>query len=189
VRVDSGYGEGDEVPSAYDSLVAKVVVTADDRERAIARTLAALEAMRIEGITTTIPAHLLLLVDESFVDGTHTTRTVETSGVLDPLVSPGLGVLIVERHPVKLWHKGMAASAAAAVGAVGSGELTAPMQGTILKVLVAIGDRVATGDPLVVLEAMKMETTISAPRDGTVTSIGIEAGESAVAGQLLAVVE
>jgi acetyl-CoA/propionyl-CoA carboxylase, biotin carboxylase, biotin carboxyl carrier protein len=189
VRVDSGYGEGDEVPSAYDSLVAKVVVTADDRERAIARMLAALEAMRIEGISTTIPAHLLLLVDESFVDGTHTTRTVETSGVLDPLVSPGLGVLIVERHPVKLWHKGMAASAAAAVGAVGSGELTAPMQGTILKVLVATGDRVATGDPLVVLEAMKMETTISAPRDGTVTSIGIEAGESAVAGQLLAVVE
>jgi acetyl-CoA/propionyl-CoA carboxylase biotin carboxyl carrier protein len=189
VRVDSGYGEGDEVPSAYDSLVAKVVVTADDRERAIARMLAALEAMRIEGISTTIPAHLLLLVDESFVDGTHTTQTVETSGVLDPLVSPGLGVLIVERHPVKLWHKGMAASAAAAVGAVGSGELTAPMQGTILKVLVAAGDRVATGDPLVVLEAMKMETTISAPRDGTVTSIGIEAGESAVAGQLLAVVE
>ena len=189
VRVDSGYGEGDEVPSAYDSLVAKVVVTADDRERAIARMLAALEAMRIEGISTTIPAHLLLLVDESFVDGTHTTRTVETSGVLDPLVSPGLGVLIVERRPVKLWHKGMAASAAAAVGAVGSGELTAPMQGTILKVLVATGDRVATGDPLVVLEAMKMETTISAPRDGTVTSIGIEAGETAVAGQLLAVVE
>jgi len=189
VRVDSGYGEGDEVPSAYDSLIAKVVVTADDRERAIARMLAAIEAMRIEGISTTIPAHLLLLIDESFVDGTHTTRTVETSGVLDPLVSPGLGVLIVERHPVKLWHKGMAASAAAAVGAVGSGELTAPMQGTILKVLVATGERVATGDPLVVLEAMKMETTISAPRDGTVTSIGIEAGETAVAGQLLAVVK
>ena len=189
VRVDSGYGEGDEVPSAYDSLVAKLIVTADDRERAIARMLAALDAMKIEGISTTIPAHLVLLADESFVDGTHTTRTVETSGVLESLTEPGRGILIVERRPVKLWHVGMAASAAAAVGAAGSGELTAPMQGTILKVLVAAGDQVTAGDPLIVLEAMKMETTISAPRDGTVTSIGVEAGETAGAGQLLVVVE
>ncbi|HZK50733.1 MAG TPA: biotin carboxylase N-terminal domain-containing protein, partial [Actinomycetota bacterium] len=85
VRVDSGYAEGDEVPSAYDSLVAKLVVTADDREGAIARMLTSLDAMKLEGISTTIPAHLLLLVDESFVDGTHTTRTVETSDVLNPL--------------------------------------------------------------------------------------------------------
>jgi len=189
VRVDSGYGEGDEVPSAYDSLVAKLVVTADDRERAIARMLAALDAMKIEGISTTIPAHLVLLVDESFVNGTHTTRTVETGGVLKLLTEPGRGVLIVERRPVKLWHESMAASAAAAVGAAGSGELTAPMQGTILKVLVAAGDQVTAGDPLIVLEAMKMETTISAPRDGTVTSIGVVAGETAGAGQLLVVVE
>jgi acetyl-CoA/propionyl-CoA carboxylase, biotin carboxylase, biotin carboxyl carrier protein len=189
VRVDSGYCEGDEVPSAYDSLVAKLVVTAEDRERAIARMLGALEAMEIEGISTTIPAHLLLLVDETFVDGTHTTRTVETGDVLAPLTEPGRGVLIVERRPVKLWHEGMAASAAAAVGAAVSGELTAPMQGTILKVLVATGDQVAAGDPLIVLEAMKMETTISAPREGTVMSIGVAAGETAGAGQVLVVVE
>jgi len=189
VRVDSGYGEGDEVPSAYDSLVAKLVVTAEDRERAIARMLRALEAMRIEGISTTIPAHLLLLADEAFVTGTHTTHTVETGGVLAPLTEPGRGVLIVERRPVKLWHEGMAASAAAAVGAAVSGELIAPMQGTILKVLVAPGDEVEAGDPLIVLEAMKMETTISAPRNGTVTSIGVEAGAAAGAGQVLMVVE
>jgi acetyl-CoA/propionyl-CoA carboxylase biotin carboxyl carrier protein len=189
VRVDSGYSEGDEVPSVYDSLVAKLVVTADDRERAIAKMLTALDAMKIEGISSTIPAHLLLLVDETFVDGTHTTRTVEASGVLEPLTEPGRGVLIVDRRPVKLWHEGMAASAAAAVGAAASGELTAPMQGTILKVLVSAGDQVSVGDPLIVLEAMKMETTISAPRDGTVTSIGVEAGATAGAGQLLMVVE
>ena len=189
VRVDSGYGEGDEVPSAYDSLVAKLVVTADDRERAIARMLTALDGLAIEGISTTIPAHLLLLVDETFLDGTHTTRTVETTGVLDPLTEPGLGVLLVEGHPVRLWHESMAPSAAAAVGASGSGELTAPMQGTILKVLVAAGDRVAAGDPLVVLEAMKMETTIAAPKDGTVTQVGVEQGATAGAGQVLVVIE
>jgi acetyl-CoA/propionyl-CoA carboxylase biotin carboxyl carrier protein len=63
------------------------------------------------------------------------------------------------------------------------------MQGTILKVLVAPGDEVEAGDPLIVLEAMKMETTISAPRNGTVTSIGVEAGAAAGAGQVLMVVE
>ncbi|MGH2698404.1 MAG: acetyl/propionyl/methylcrotonyl-CoA carboxylase subunit alpha [Actinomycetota bacterium] len=189
VRVDSGYGEGDEVPSAYDSLVAKLVVVGDDRETAIARMLAALDALKIEGIRTTIPAHLLLLADESFVAGTHTTRTVEASGVLSPLTEPGHGVLVVEGRPVKLWHRSMAPSAAAAVGAVGSGELTAPMQGTILKILVSEGDEVARGDPLVVLEAMKMETTIAAERDGTVTTVGVEQGGTVGAGQVLVVVE
>jgi len=83
----------------------------------------------------------------------------------------------------------MAASAAAAVGAESSGELTAPMQGTILKVLVAEGDEVKAGDPLMVVEAMKMETTIAAPRDGTVTRIAVEQGGTAGAGEVLAVVE
>jgi len=188
VRVDSGYAEDDEVPSAYDSLVAKLVVTADDREGAIAQMLASLDSFKVEGISTTIPAHLLLLVDESFVDGTHTTRTVE-AGVLKPLTEPGHGILIIEGHPVKLWHQGMAPSAAAAVGATGSGELTAPMQGTILKVLVAKGDSVAAGDALMVLEAMKMETTIAAPRDGTVTAIGVEQGATTGAGDVLVVIE
>jgi acetyl-CoA/propionyl-CoA carboxylase, biotin carboxylase, biotin carboxyl carrier protein len=189
VRVDSGYGELDEVPSFYDSLVAKLVVTGDDREHTIARVLAALDAMEIEGISTTIPAHVLLLADEAFLAGTHTTRTVEAGGVLSPLTEPGHGVLVIEGRPVKLWHEGMAASAAAAVGATGSGEVTAPMQGTILKVLVAEGGRVVAGDPLVVLEAMKMETTLAAPRDGVVTTIGVEPGASVGAGQLLVVVE
>ncbi|MGH2750152.1 MAG: acetyl/propionyl/methylcrotonyl-CoA carboxylase subunit alpha [Actinomycetota bacterium] len=189
VRVDSGYREGDEVPAAYDSLVAKVIVTGGDREEAIARMLAALDRMKLEGIATTIPAHLLLLVDETFVAGRHTTRTVETGDVLKPLTEPGHGVLIIDGHPVRLWHRGMAASAAAAVGAQASGELTAPMQGTILRVLVASGDEVAAGEPLIVLEAMKMETTIAAPKDGTVTKLEVQQGETAGAGQVLAVVE
>jgi acetyl-CoA/propionyl-CoA carboxylase, biotin carboxylase, biotin carboxyl carrier protein len=189
IRVDSGYRDLDEVPSFYDSLVAKLVVTGDDRERAIARMLAALEAMEIEGIGSTIPAHLLLLADETFLAGTHTTRTVETSDVLSPLTDPGHGVLVVDGRPVRLWHRAMASAAAAAVGAQGSGDVTAPMQGTILKVHVTEGDQVVAGDPLMVLEAMKMETTLAAPRDGVVTAIDVEQGGSVGAGQLLVVVE
>ncbi|MGH2826780.1 MAG: acetyl/propionyl/methylcrotonyl-CoA carboxylase subunit alpha [Actinomycetota bacterium] len=189
VRVDSGYGEGDEVPGAYDSLVAKVITTGTSREVAIASMTAALEDMKIVGVSTTIPAHLLLLGEPSFVRGTHTTRTVETGGVLDSLTEPGEGVLIVEGRPVVLWHPSMAASAAAAVGARGSGELTASMQGTILEVLVREGEAVQSGDPLVVLEAMKMETTIAAPVDGLVTRIAVKQGETVRAGEVLAVVE
>jgi acetyl-CoA/propionyl-CoA carboxylase biotin carboxyl carrier protein len=189
VRVDSGYGEGDEVPGAYDSLVAKIITTGSDRAAAIARMAEALESMTVDGISTTIAAHMLLLEDESFASGEHTTRTVEAGTVLDPLTQPGQGVLLVRGRPVRLWHRGMAASAAAAVGAESSGELTAPMQGTILKVLVAEGDEVKAGDPLMVVEAMKMETTIAAPRDGTVTKIAVEQGGTAGAGEVLAVVE
>jgi len=189
VRVDSGYGEGDEVPGAYDSLIAKVITTGTNRDLAIARMRAALEDMTIGGVSTTIPAHLLLLGESSFVAGTHTTRTVEAGGALDSLTGPGEGVLIVEGRPVVLWHPSMAASAAAAVGARASGELTAPMQGTILKVMVRESDAVEAGDPLMVMEAMKMETTIAAPVAGIVIRIAVKQGETARAGEVLAVVE
>ena len=61
IRVDCGFGEGDEVPGAYDSLVAKLVVHAATREEARRRMLRALGEFRIEGIPTTIPAHVSLL--------------------------------------------------------------------------------------------------------------------------------
>lgn len=58
-----------------------------------------------------------------------------------------------------------------------AGDLSAPMPATVAKVVVAVGDRVAAGDPLLVLEAMKMELTIRAPREGVVTAIACAAGE------------
>ncbi|HXJ64292.1 MAG TPA: biotin carboxylase N-terminal domain-containing protein, partial [Actinomycetota bacterium] len=69
IRVDSGFGEGDEVPGAYDSLVAKLIVHAGTREEARRRMLRALREFRIGGIPTTIPAHVALLELEEFVDG------------------------------------------------------------------------------------------------------------------------
>ena len=130
----------------------------------------ALKEFTIEGVATTIPAHLVLLETTEFVAGTHTTRTVEEADHLDALVaSPGAtgdeDVLMVEGRPVRLWNPAMSASAPAAVhGAASGGDLVAPMQGTILKVLVGKGQQVEAGEALVVLEAMKMETVISAQR-------------------------
>lgn len=62
--------------------------------------------------------------------------------------------------------------------AVAEGILKAPMPGKILDVLVAEGDRVEQGQPLVILEAMKMENELKSPLDGTITSIAVEVGQS-----------
>lgn len=70
-----------------------------------------------------------------------------------------------------------------------AGSLNAPLPGTVLRVLVAAGDRVVARQPLVVLEAMKMEHEITAPVDGTVGELSVAVGDQVDGGQTLAVVE
>ena len=80
-------------------------------------------------------------------------------------------------------------SGGGAAAAAGSGTLTAPMQGTIVKVTVAEGDEVAEGDTICVLEAMKMENAITADKAGKVAKLSVEAGQSVGSGDVLAVIE
>ena len=81
------------------------------------------------------------------------------------------------------------ASASKSGGSAGSGEVTVPMQGTIVKVMVAEGDKVAAGDPIVVLEAMKMENNVCAEKSGTVAEIRVAEGDSVGGGDVVAVIE
>ncbi|MEX2658834.1 MAG: acetyl-CoA carboxylase biotin carboxylase subunit [Acidimicrobiales bacterium] len=74
-------------------------------------------------------------------------------------------------------------------GGAAAGQVTAPMQGTIVKVLVAVGDEVEIGTPVVVLEAMKMENQITAEKAGTVASVSCEPGQSVGAGDVMLVIE
>jgi biotin carboxyl carrier protein len=67
--------------------------------------------------------------------------------------------------------------------------VVAPLHGTVLEIVVAEGQSVAAGDPLLVLEAMKMETVIVAPRAGVVAEIGVGLGAAAVAGEVLVILE
>jgi propionyl-CoA carboxylase alpha chain len=72
---------------------------------------------------------------------------------------------------------------------IAAGSLTAPMPGAVVRVLVEAGDAVVVGQPLVVLEAMKMEHTVAAPAAGTVTAISVAAGQQVDAGTVLVVVD
>jgi acetyl-CoA/propionyl-CoA/long-chain acyl-CoA carboxylase, biotin carboxylase, biotin carboxyl carrier protein len=199
IRVDSGFGEGDEVPRAYDSLIAKLVAWASTREGARRRMLRALDEFVIEGIPTTMPAHRLLLRRPDFVDGSYSTRTVEEGGALDPLMAPTVApatdttsvVLMVAGTAARLWNPAMAGSVPSATrrsAGSGLGSVIAPMHGTILKVLVTEGDQVEAGDPVAVLETMKMETRVAAIGPGTVKEIMVEAGDVVEEGEILAAI-
>ena len=214
-RFDGGYEAGDTVSQYYDNLVGKLIVWGKDRDTAIARTVRALEEMVVEGVHTTIPADLAILRHPDFAAVTHSTKWVEETLDLSGLVSQAGGGEATEddlvarhttvevngkRFDVKMWvpetagavvkkSKKPARAAGAAAGGGGSGEVSAPMQGTIVKVNVAVGATVQVGDPIVVLEAMKMENQITAEKAGTIAKVNVAAGDTVGAGDVLAVIE
>lgn len=71
----------------------------------------------------------------------------------------------------------------------GAAEVTVPMQGTVVKILAQPGDQVRAGDPVIVLEAMKMENLVVAARSGTVSAVTVEVGDSVGAGDTVAVID
>jgi acetyl-CoA/propionyl-CoA carboxylase biotin carboxyl carrier protein len=81
------------------------------------------------------------------------------------------------------------AAASTGGGGAGSGKVTVPMQGTIVKVLVEVGQAVEAGQPVCVLEAMKMENNIAADKAGTVAEIKVEPGQSVGSGDIVVVIE
>ena len=77
------------------------------------------------------------------------------------------------------------AAAPKATGTAGSVKVEAPMPGTVLKLNVKVGDTVAEGQAVAVLEAMKMENDIAAPSAGTVASVNVSVGDSINSGDVL----
>ena len=214
VRVDEGVTAGREVPRDYDSLMAKLVVWGQDRKTAIRRTIRALEEFYVEGPATTIPFHRWVLETPEFRDATHHTRWVEAEieagrmELPEPIIASHAGApqdgtsevaqVVVEvegrRIPARVWGDSLPTappppeSSAAAHGGV-AGAVTAPMQGTILKVLVEEGQTIEAGDVVCILEAMKMENHIASTSAGKVTEVAIKAGDVVEGGQALVTVE
>jgi acetyl-CoA/propionyl-CoA carboxylase biotin carboxyl carrier protein len=212
VRLDAGVSEGRAVVGNYDSLFGKLVCWGDDRETARRRSLRALDEMRVEGIPTTAPFHAWALQTPEFVDGRVTTRFVEAAladGRFTPTPEPtpvakggsppaGDGAtpfhISVEvdgrRVPVLLWgvelpHAPKPPASATSLGAGDRDTLTAPMQGTILQVMVEPGQQVGAGEVICILEAMKMENHIAADRDGVVREVGVSKGDVVQSGAVL----
>jgi acetyl-CoA/propionyl-CoA carboxylase, biotin carboxylase, biotin carboxyl carrier protein len=210
VRVDSGIERGREISGDYDSMFAKLIVHGSDRESARARMLRALDEFVVEGVPTTIPVHRWILGSKEFKAGTHTTTWLEgaLSGVALP-AHPDLGSsgptphrpadILVEvdgrRIPVRIFDERREAAPRppaaheAHQGEHVHGEILAPMQGTIVKVLVEKGQEVQPGDVICILEAMKMENHVPSSREGEVTDLPIHAGQVVETGQLLAVID
>ncbi|MEX2406507.1 MAG: biotin/lipoyl-containing protein, partial [Actinomycetota bacterium] len=191
VRVDSFVQAGREIPSDYDSMFAKLIVSAETRPRAIKRMLRALDEFRVEGVPTTIPLHRWILQARAFLKSSHTTTWLEKAlrdAELEvPTDGPGHqpggdakqpvpAELLVEvdgrRIPVRIFdHRHDSAphppsrQSARHDQAVHS-VVKAQMQGTILRILVEAGQEIQAGDVVCILEAMKMENAIPAPREG-----------------------
>ncbi len=219
VRLDAGYAAGDTVSQYYDNLIGKLVVWAEDREGARRRMLRALEETIIEGVATTIPADVAILEHEDFAAGIHSTKWVEerldlsnvaaTIGSTDTdaegrvaksvtaevngqrydmtLYLPETAVVAVGAAPGGQKKTRRSGGGAAAVGQAGA--VTAPMQGSIVKVMVATGDTVEAGQTICILEAMKMENPITAGAAGTVTDLKVAAGDSVAGGDVICVIE
>jgi acetyl-CoA/propionyl-CoA carboxylase biotin carboxyl carrier protein len=215
VRVDGGYDQGETVPGAFDSLIAKLIVTGRDREHALARSRRALDEFVVEGMPTVIPFHRKVLDEPAYTatDGTFGvhTRWIETEFVND--IEPYAGgteaatdaqsreTITVEVGGKRLEVVLPASLAAGAVpagtkpmkrgpakksaGAAGGDSLTSPMQGTIVKIAVEDGQHVEAGDLVIVLEAMKMEQPLSAHKAGTITGLSAEIGSTVTSGAVL----
>jgi propionyl-CoA carboxylase alpha chain len=288
LRLDSGFGAGDEVGTHYDAMIAKLVSWAPTRTEAVRRLAAALERAQIHGVRTNRDLLVEVLRHDTFVAGQVSTDFLERQdpGALErrtvvdealrvsafaaavtlaaraqsaAAVQPGVpaGWRNVRSQPqrtvfdvdgaevVAEWHGGrdgfrsadgtLTAHLSAPYAAltvhsadnsvarrvevyvegdrvdvesalghvaltarprfvdpadqVASGSLLAPMPGSVVRLHVAAGQEVVAGQPVLVLEAMKMQHTVTAPADGTVTDLPVTVGTQVAAGTVLAVVQ
>ncbi|SOC45189.1 biotin carboxyl carrier protein /biotin carboxylase [Rhizobium subbaraonis] len=189
VRLDTGVETGSEIPGLYDSMMAKLVVTGATREEALIRARRALAEFRIEGVASVLPFHRAVLQERDFTgeEGFKVyTNWIETAfrGIEPaPRVDPAEGGLLRsfieidgKRHelglPAALFSGlGTAQPATATTPKAGAGAVTAPIPGTLRQWLVEDGAQVAEGEVVAVMEAMKMETRISAPKAGQISLV------------------
>jgi acetyl-CoA/propionyl-CoA carboxylase biotin carboxyl carrier protein len=218
VRVDAGVEAGSVIGGNFDSLLAKIIVTGADRTEALERARRALDETVVEGIATVLPFHRLVVRDPAFADDFEVhTRWIETewSGAVAPFTAAAPPASADERETVVVEVGGKrlevslpttlfsgTTSAASprpaarrsgsrhkADSSAGATALTAPMQGTIVKVAARDGDTVQEGDVIVVIEAMKMEQPLQAHRSGTVSGLSVEVGATVTAGATICTID
>jgi acetyl/propionyl-CoA carboxylase alpha subunit len=196
IRVDAGVAEGDEIGLAYDPMIAKLIAHGATRETAFDRLASALAETEIEGVTTNL-AFLRWLSTHPAVRAGDTTTAFLVEN--PPLSSPPLRAPApVWREPFRLNLPSPAPASSPDVDAAASdhrsaaGEqsiVTAPMPGTVIKLLVEEGDSVRARQALLVLEAMKMETPLTSPYDAVVRAVHVAEGDRVAGGAALVELE
>ncbi|MFN7023195.1 MAG: acetyl/propionyl/methylcrotonyl-CoA carboxylase subunit alpha [Pseudorhizobium sp.] len=206
IRLDSGVASGSLVPPMFDSLAAKLIVWGPTRSAAIARARRALGEFRIEGVPSVLPFHRAVLNHSDFTSDelrVHTrwietdfaeeieaaSRPAQTSGnsILRGSVEID-GKLVTFGMPdsfLRLLGQVPASQSVADVEVVDEGAILAPVPGTLVQWNVTEGDLVQKGDVVAVLDAMKMETSVTAPASGII-SIRAAAGSFYALGVVLA---
>ncbi len=195
IRVDAGVEEGDEVGLGYDPMIAKIVAHAPTRRAALDGLAAALAETHVAGVTTNLP-FLRWLVAHPVVRAADATTAFLTE-------HPPLSAIAVVRAPAAFrtpWRLNLPAPPPAPPpdvdleshrpgAAHGESTVIAPMPATVIRLEVAPGDTVRARQPLVVLEAMKMEIPVHSPFEGTVKAVHVAEGDRIAGGSLLVELE
>lgn len=199
------------IPGQYDSLMAKLIVHGATREQALRRAQVALAEFTIEGVPTVLPFHRAVSKHPDFVAeqrfGVYTTwiesefadelansdeiatteagaeREVLTIDLDGKAMALGLPVALVNA----IRHGGSASADSAAVQGANSDEasIVSPMAGNLVSFSAQDGESVSKGQTVAVLEAMKMESPVTAHRDGIFTSADLSAGQGVLRGDVL----
>jgi 3-methylcrotonyl-CoA carboxylase alpha subunit len=193
--VDAGVEEGDEVALAYDPMIAKLIAHGPTRAEALARLRDALDETEVAGVVTNLPFLRWLAAHPALRAGETTTAFLVDH---PPLSEPP------SRLPEAPWRTPFRLNlpspppqpppdvddASHDQGATGEASaVSAPMPGTVIRVLVAPGDRVEARQTLCVLEAMKMETPLVSPYEAVVRAVHVAEGDRVAGGALLVELE
>ncbi|PSQ54702.1 carbamoyl phosphate synthase [Halobacteriales archaeon SW_8_68_21] len=200
VRVDDALRQADELVTDYDSMIAKLIVWAPNREECLARSKRALAEYDLEGVVTVVPFHRLMLDDRRFVDGTHTTKYLDeeldaervadaqakwgtesvSAGDDDEEVTEREFTVEVngKRFEVELEERGAPAIPVPESGGGGAGGQQRPPQAT--------SDDGDDGGGVDVAEGGE---SIDAEMQGTILSVDVAEGDEVAAGDVVCVLE
>lgn len=204
LRCDSYARAGYTTNPNFDSLLAKLVVhsKAPDYASAARKAARALSDLRIEGVATNQQFLQRLVDHKDFAIGHQTTRFIEDN--LATLLAPEpsaeteavLAGAQVSNDPLAVLQYGTGGAAGSAAAPTqlelidealppGVAAIKAPMQGTLISFEVASGDEIFVGQPVLIMEAMKMEHVVTATASGTVQRLGVETGDAVFEGHPL----
>lgn len=208
VRLDTGVESGSDVPPMFDSLVAKLIVSGPTRASALSRARRALAEFTIEGVPSVLPFHRAVLDHADFAGETFQvhTRWIETDFAdrLAPEARPDertVRPLLRTRIEIdgRMVDVGIPEALLSLLGSptgnpqpdvpaetdMNDNTVVTPLAGTLAHWTVAEGDLVTKGDVIAMMDAMKMETAVSAPVSGVIGALA-EAGSFQTAGAVIA---